>query len=212
MIFMLLQMPTLQIFGTTGLTWRLKLKNFPKGTKGGRELNADLEKLWRNHAQDHLLMEIDFPSNYPRSPPFMRIVCPKYASRWPGSQQDHNNLSWHQSACRNEPRQLCTGFGISAVFVMTVHSGVQHVPALDHLKLHGRRSTGRPCPSLPCSRAHAHMGRSLSSTHTSGCHLSQEYIPHMTTRSELIKAACRQIVSRRASRLQEVRKVHVTLG
>ncbi len=66
-----------QVFGKTALTWRLKLKNFPKGTKGGRELNADLEKLRRDHGQDHLLMEIDFPSNYPALPPFMRIVSPK---------------------------------------------------------------------------------------------------------------------------------------
>ncbi|KAK9832405.1 hypothetical protein WJX74_009000 [Apatococcus lobatus] len=67
----------LQIFGRTGLTWRLKLKNFPKGTKGGRELNADLDRLDREHGQDHLLMEIEFPTNYPQSPPFMRLVTPK---------------------------------------------------------------------------------------------------------------------------------------
>ena len=67
----------LQIFGQTGLTWRMKLKNFPKGTKGGRELNADLDRLSWEHGQDHLLMEIDFPTNYPQSPPFMRLVTPK---------------------------------------------------------------------------------------------------------------------------------------
>ncbi|KAK9865392.1 hypothetical protein WJX84_006433 [Apatococcus fuscideae] len=66
----------LQIFGATGLTWRLRLKNFPKGTKGGRELNADLDRLKREHGQDSLLMEIDFPTDYPHSPPFMRIVTP----------------------------------------------------------------------------------------------------------------------------------------
>jgi hypothetical protein len=57
--------------------WRLKLKNFDDDVPGGKQLNKDLAKLKQRHGMDHLLMELQFPSDYPNEPFFLRIVAPR---------------------------------------------------------------------------------------------------------------------------------------
>ncbi|WIA37185.1 hypothetical protein OEZ86_014139 [Tetradesmus obliquus] len=57
--------------------WRLELCNFDDGTEGGRQLNEDLRKLGQLHGLDHLLLELEFPDDYPTRPFFARVVKPR---------------------------------------------------------------------------------------------------------------------------------------
>lgn len=62
--------------GDDGSRWRFKVKAFDDAIPGGRELNADLALLARQ-GQDHLLFEVAFPTDYPTSPFFLRVVSPR---------------------------------------------------------------------------------------------------------------------------------------
>ena len=53
---------------------------------GGKDLNADLQQLHRKHGQDHILLEISFPTDYPTHPFTLRIVSPRCKCD-PASQQ-----------------------------------------------------------------------------------------------------------------------------
>ena len=44
---------------------------------GGKDLNDDLRQLYRKHGQDHILLEISFPADYPTHPFMLRIVSPR---------------------------------------------------------------------------------------------------------------------------------------
>ncbi len=44
---------------------------------GGQDLNADLRQLHQRHGQDHILLEIGFPADYPTQPFTLRIVSPR---------------------------------------------------------------------------------------------------------------------------------------
>ena len=44
---------------------------------GGQDLNADLRQLRQKHGQDHILLEIGFPADYPTQPFSLRIVSPR---------------------------------------------------------------------------------------------------------------------------------------
>mmetsp|Transcript_22343 Transcript_22343/g.68784 ORF Transcript_22343/g.68784 Transcript_22343/m.68784 type:complete len:190 (+) Transcript_22343:208-777(+) len=56
--------------------WRFKVRNFDEDCAGARNLNADLAKLKRRD-HDFILMEIQFPEDYPRNPFFVRLVSPR---------------------------------------------------------------------------------------------------------------------------------------
>eukprot|EP00884_Botryococcus_braunii_P011162 jgi/Botrbrau1/20046/Bobra.200_1s0051.1 len=58
-------------------TWRFKLKNFSNGMLAGFYLNQDLKTLSETYKQDHMLMEIDFPREYPDKPFLLRVVSPR---------------------------------------------------------------------------------------------------------------------------------------
>lgn len=59
--------------------WRLKVKGFDGDQPAGAALNEDLRLLEEMHGQDHLLLEIQFPSGdaYPLQPFFLRVVSPR---------------------------------------------------------------------------------------------------------------------------------------
>ena len=93
--------------------WQFKMKDFDPDTKGGRQLNADLARLSRQHGQDHLLLEVrppraadrphraqrraramldcpsvrprqvNFPTDYPTHPFALRLVTPRCVWRAP---------------------------------------------------------------------------------------------------------------------------------
>eukprot|EP00775_Hariotina_reticulata_P008971 gene8971-9146_t len=58
-------------------SWRFKLHNFDEDIPGGKDLNADLLRLKQMYGQDHLLMEVQFPKDYPHEPLFIRVVSPR---------------------------------------------------------------------------------------------------------------------------------------
>ena len=55
--------------------WTVELYNFEKGLK------ADMEKVKSRTGKDTIDMEMTFPKNYPFSPPFIRVVRPRFAFR-----------------------------------------------------------------------------------------------------------------------------------
>ncbi|KXZ48861.1 hypothetical protein GPECTOR_25g446 [Gonium pectorale] len=57
--------------------WRFRVKNFDEDVAAGKTLNQDLRELARKHGQDHLLMEVQFPPDYPTNPFFLRVVSPR---------------------------------------------------------------------------------------------------------------------------------------
>ena len=58
--------------------WRFKVKDFDDDCEGGRDLNKDLRELGRKKRQDHIVMELTFPSDYPTRPFFLRCVSPRF--------------------------------------------------------------------------------------------------------------------------------------
>ena len=56
--------------------WRLKVNDFDNDSAGGRQLNADLEKL-RSRSHNFIELEISFPADYPTSPFFLRLIAPR---------------------------------------------------------------------------------------------------------------------------------------
>ncbi|GAX74128.1 hypothetical protein CEUSTIGMA_g1577.t1 [Chlamydomonas eustigma] len=58
-------------------TWRFQVKNFDEDLPGGKQLNIDLLELSKTHGQDFLLMEAQFPNDYPTMPLFLRIITPR---------------------------------------------------------------------------------------------------------------------------------------
>lgn len=74
--------------------WQFKLKRFDDDVTGGRQLNVDLSQLAERHGQDHLLMEVSFPEDYPQQPFFIRVITPR--CRW---YTGHVSVSsWHRWA------------------------------------------------------------------------------------------------------------------
>ncbi|WIA19343.1 hypothetical protein OEZ85_003974 [Tetradesmus obliquus] len=67
----------LSFAGDSLLTWQLKLHNFDDDLPGGRQLNQDLRRLAATYGQDHILMQIEFPQDYPHQPFFVRLVSPR---------------------------------------------------------------------------------------------------------------------------------------
>mmetsp|Transcript_16843 Transcript_16843/g.55098 ORF Transcript_16843/g.55098 Transcript_16843/m.55098 type:complete len:287 (-) Transcript_16843:119-979(-) len=57
--------------------WQFKVKDFDDDAPGGRQLNADLQELASRHGQDHILMEIRFPRDYPTQPFMLRVITPR---------------------------------------------------------------------------------------------------------------------------------------
>jgi len=55
--------------------WRFKVKDFDNSVKGGKQLNKDLREL---RGQDHILMEVRFPRDYPNKPFLLRCVSPRF--------------------------------------------------------------------------------------------------------------------------------------
>lgn len=61
------------------LCWRFKVNGFDE-SGGGKQLNDDLDVLENRRGQGYILMEIEFPADYPTRPFFLRIVSPRM--RW----------------------------------------------------------------------------------------------------------------------------------
>lgn len=47
------------------------------GVSAGKDLNGDLKKLAKKHGQNYLMMEINFPRDYPTRPFALRVVSPR---------------------------------------------------------------------------------------------------------------------------------------
>jgi ubiquitin-conjugating enzyme E2 Q len=58
--------------------WRFKVKNFDNSSAGGKQLNADLVALNSRRGQDHCVMEVSFPKDYPTRPFSLRCVSPRF--------------------------------------------------------------------------------------------------------------------------------------
>ncbi|KAJ8609408.1 hypothetical protein CTAYLR_009080 [Chrysophaeum taylorii] len=67
----------LELVRDVATTWQFKVRDFDD-CPGGRQLNADLERLSKTHGQNFILMEIQFPDDYPTSPFFLRCVSPRF--------------------------------------------------------------------------------------------------------------------------------------
>ena len=66
------------IVADQGNLWRFKVKDFDDDCAAGRALNKDLATLGRTRRQDHIVMEIRFPDDYPTRPFFLRCVSPRF--------------------------------------------------------------------------------------------------------------------------------------
>ncbi|KAJ1619101.1 hypothetical protein T492DRAFT_1088117 [Pavlovales sp. CCMP2436] len=71
---------TLELVGDDAMRWEFTIANFDTALKGGRNLNADLVALKRQHGVGHVQMELRFPRDYPTSPFALRVVLPRM--RW----------------------------------------------------------------------------------------------------------------------------------
>ena len=67
----------LTLVGDNLTTWQWKMKEFDLDCPGGRQLDADLQRLARERKHDHLLMECSFPKDYPTQPFAVRLVLPR---------------------------------------------------------------------------------------------------------------------------------------
>ncbi|KAF6249727.1 ubiquitin-conjugating enzyme/RWD-like protein [Scenedesmus sp. NREL 46B-D3] len=67
----------LSLAGDNLLTWQLKLRSFDDDLPGGKQLNQDLQRLHTMYGQDHIVLQIEFPKDYPRQPFFVRVVSPR---------------------------------------------------------------------------------------------------------------------------------------
>eukprot|EP00882_Tetradesmus_deserticola_P020886 GHRQ01022574.1.p3 GENE.GHRQ01022574.1~~GHRQ01022574.1.p3 ORF type:complete len:104 (+),score=46.89 GHRQ01022574.1:420-731(+) len=67
----------LSLAGDNLLTWQLNLHNFDNDLPGGKQLNQDLQCLHTMYDQDHIVMQIEFPKDYPHQPFFVRLVSPR---------------------------------------------------------------------------------------------------------------------------------------
>lgn len=68
---------TLSTSSTFGLSSEVDMAGVLVGCTAGCDLNSDLAQLKAEHGQDHLVMEATFPSDYPASPFFLRMVTPR---------------------------------------------------------------------------------------------------------------------------------------
>ncbi|GLC47365.1 hypothetical protein PLESTF_001277600 [Pleodorina starrii] len=59
------------------LCWRFRVKDFDEDVQAGQQLNNDLREMGRLFGQDNILMEVNFPEDYPTNPFFMRVVSPR---------------------------------------------------------------------------------------------------------------------------------------
>lgn len=55
--------------------WRFSVSGFDNACTAGRNLNADLRKL---RGQSCIVMEIEFPNDYPNRPFFLRCISPRF--------------------------------------------------------------------------------------------------------------------------------------
>lgn len=63
--------------GRNLMTWALELFDFDKGT----DLHKDMEKVRARTGKAAVEMTIQFPTNYPYAPPFIRVVRPRFQFR-----------------------------------------------------------------------------------------------------------------------------------
>lgn len=63
--------------GDDVMTWRFKVRRFDESFAGGRQMNADIAELKRTRGMDHVLLEINFPREYPAKPFALRVVSPR---------------------------------------------------------------------------------------------------------------------------------------
>lgn len=61
--------------GENLFVWDVKLKNFPPELRLSKDLQKFAEKYKKEPA---IVMEMQFPSDYPMSPPFVRVVYPRF--------------------------------------------------------------------------------------------------------------------------------------
>lgn len=53
------------------------MKEFDEDMNAGKDLNKDLQETAKRYGTDHIMMEVEFPKDYPTSPFFMRVIYPR---------------------------------------------------------------------------------------------------------------------------------------
>jgi ubiquitin-conjugating enzyme E2 Q len=61
--------------GNDIFSWQVKLFGFEKGS----EMSKDLVKYKKSTGRDYVEVQVTFPPDYPNSPPFVRVVQPRFA-------------------------------------------------------------------------------------------------------------------------------------